>query len=69
MDADTIAKLDKMEQKLLESLERWVQSGSYVDAEKASRVLVNIATYRKLAAGDKMRGRPDGTADLSGAAR
>lgn len=67
MDADTIEKLDKMEQKLIQSLEHKIRNGYYGDAEKATQTLVNIAMYRRLAAGDKMRVRSDGTADLAAA--
>lgn len=69
MDTNTTDKLDEMEQKLIKKMQSQVQNGYYTDASNVSQTLVNIATYRRLAAGDKMRARPGGTADMPAAAR
>lgn len=53
MDAAEIKKLDQMERRLVENLEYSVRNGYYGDAEKRSRILVNIAMYRRLKAGLK----------------
>lgn len=65
MDADTVKRLDEMEQELIEKMGHKVRNGYFSDAEKASRTLVNIAMYRRLRAGDRMRLRSDGTVDLA----
>ena len=62
MDAETMEKLDQMEQKLIAELDRKIKNGWYNDAQSCSQNLVNIATYRRLVSGDKMRPRLDGTA-------
>ncbi len=68
MDSETKDNLDEMEQKLIKKMRSQVQNGYYTDASNVSQTLVNIAMYRRLVAGDKMRVRSDGTVDLPGAA-
>ena len=63
MNAETTKRLDNMEQKAFDEMERKIQHGYFSDAAHCSRFLVNIAEYRRLA-GDKKRARS--TADSAG---
>jgi len=56
MDAETIEKLDAMEEKLLAKLDYQTRNGYYSDSANTSQTLVNIATYRRLPGGRQDEG-------------
>ncbi len=55
-----MTRLDQMERTIIDKVEKFVSSGWVSDAEKWSRVLVNLATYRRLKAGMKGNHPPGG---------
>lgn len=58
--------LDQMEQKLIDKLAYHVRSGHGNEMVKYSQTLVNIAMYRRLKTGLKVRVRSDGSVDIAG---